>query len=196
MIFQSNWIEERRRTVTTAIMVANQKGGVGKTTIADELMFALERRGRSVVFQNLDNQGGAVHYPSIPTGEEDYLVIDTPGNLNRDFSKWCEGADIVLFPTGASNLDLVPLQRCWNIAKEARGTKLAVVLNRYDPRRNADRDFVKFLENAGMPVWGEIPEATAFVKANARAASVHDVEPGGKADLAMERLCDRIEKEA
>ena len=41
------------------ILIVNQKGGVGKTTIADELAFALERRDYDVVFQNLDNQGGS-----------------------------------------------------------------------------------------------------------------------------------------
>ena len=32
------------------ILMLNQKGGVGKTTIADELSFALERRGKTVAF--------------------------------------------------------------------------------------------------------------------------------------------------
>ena len=43
------------------ILMLNQKGGVGKTTIADELAFALERRGRTVAFVTTDPQGGSVH---------------------------------------------------------------------------------------------------------------------------------------
>ena len=41
------------------ILMLNQKGGVGKTTIADELSFALERRGKTVAFVTTDPQGGA-----------------------------------------------------------------------------------------------------------------------------------------
>lgn len=43
------------------ILMLNQKGGVGKTTIADELSFALERRGKTVAFVTTDPQGGSVH---------------------------------------------------------------------------------------------------------------------------------------
>ena len=42
------------------IAVANQKGGVGKTTFADEIAWGLERRGVKVGFGNLDRQGGGV----------------------------------------------------------------------------------------------------------------------------------------
>lgn len=38
------------------ILMLNQKGGVGKTTIADELSFALERRGKTVAFVTTDPQ--------------------------------------------------------------------------------------------------------------------------------------------
>lgn len=178
------------------ILILNQKGGVGKTTIADELAFALERRGYDVGFQNLDNQGGAVHQASLIDGTEDYVVIDTPGTLSKDCAKWCKAADVVLMPTHASNLDLVPLLRCWDIAADSgmRG-KRAVVVNKYDPRRRADQDFIRFLQNAEMPVWAEIPQATAFVQANAYAESVYDIDPSGKAAGAIEKLADRIEKE-
>lgn len=43
------------------ILFLNQKGGVGKTTLADELAFALERRGSTVAFVSTDPQGGSVH---------------------------------------------------------------------------------------------------------------------------------------
>ena len=49
------------------ILMLNQKGGVGKTTIADELSFALERRGKTVAFVTTDPQGGSVH--EVPRGE-------------------------------------------------------------------------------------------------------------------------------
>lgn len=178
------------------ILILNQKGGVGKTTIADELAFALERRDYSVVFQNLDNQGGAVHQPSMADGTEDFAVIDTPGSLNKDFSKWAKAADVVLMPTHASNLDLIPLLRCWDIVKDS-GTKarLAIVVNEYDERRRADQDFMKFLNNAEMPIWACIPQATAFVQANAYAQSVYDINQNSKATMAIEQLTNRVIKE-
>ena len=46
--------------MTTNVIVVNQKGGVGKTTFADEIAWGLERRGVEVGFGNLDRQGGGV----------------------------------------------------------------------------------------------------------------------------------------
>ena len=43
------------------ILVCNQKGGVGKSLIADELAFSFERSGVPVSFIDLDAQGGTVH---------------------------------------------------------------------------------------------------------------------------------------
>ena len=66
------------------ILMLNQKGGVGKTTIADELSFALERRGKTVAFVTTDPQGGSVHEvcddPDFAE-ECDFQVVDTAGVL-------------------------------------------------------------------------------------------------------------------
>lgn len=50
------------------ILLVNQKGGVGKTTLADEIAWGLERRGREVGFGNLDPQGGACHEEGLLDG--------------------------------------------------------------------------------------------------------------------------------
>ena len=64
------------------IVLVNQKGGVGKTTFADEIAWGLERRGREVGFINLDPQGGASHEQKTVEGEKAVTVVDTPGYLN------------------------------------------------------------------------------------------------------------------
>ena len=43
------------------VLVCNQKGGVGKTLIADELAFALERDKIRFNFYDLDGQGSSIH---------------------------------------------------------------------------------------------------------------------------------------
>ena len=59
------------------IVLVNQKGGVGKTTFADEIAWGLERRGREVGFINLDPQGGASHEQKTVEGEKAVTVVDT-----------------------------------------------------------------------------------------------------------------------
>jgi chromosome partitioning protein len=174
------------------ILVANQKGGVGKTTIADELSFAFERLGHKVCFQNLDPQGGVIHNPSIPD-DEDFRVVDTPGVLTEKFHLWCRESDIIIMPTTASMLDLVPLQRCYELATGSK-TKAAIgfVVNNYDPRRTVDRQFMKFLSNASMDVWGTIPTATAIRQAQARRTSVAELSKNSPATTAFDMLAASI----
>jgi len=43
------------------ILVCNQKGGVGKSLVADEIAFSFERSGIPVSFYDLDAQGGTLH---------------------------------------------------------------------------------------------------------------------------------------
>ena len=50
---------QKGEDMATNILLVNQKGGVGKTTFADEIAWGLERRGHKVGFGNLDPQGGA-----------------------------------------------------------------------------------------------------------------------------------------
>ena len=75
---------QKGEDMATNILLVNQKGGVGKTTFADEIAWGLERRGHKVGFGNLDPQGGANHEKNLLDDENAVNVIDTPGFASFD----------------------------------------------------------------------------------------------------------------
>lgn len=112
------------------ILFLNQKGGVGKTTLADELAFALERRGSTVAFVSTDPQGGSVHEVcDDPDYAEscDYQIVDTAGVLNDGMGDWCRAADVILIPMLPSTRDVEPTMRTYQIAKDS-GTDATIRL--------------------------------------------------------------------
>ena len=64
------------------ILVCNQKGGVGKSLVADEIAFSFERSGIPVSFYDLDTQGGTLHETHEADGAQ-VAVVDTPGALQE-----------------------------------------------------------------------------------------------------------------
>ena len=69
------------------ILVCNQKGGVGKSLVADEIAFSFERSGIPTSFYDLDAQGGTLHKTREVDGAE-VAVVDTPGALQEALADW------------------------------------------------------------------------------------------------------------
>ncbi|MDP1897270.1 MAG: ParA family protein, partial [Sulfurimicrobium sp.] len=82
-----------------SILVANPKGGSGKTTLATHLAGYLASLGRQVVLADLDRQQSAAgwlkrrspqwptihgHQASKKTVKPDWMVIDSPAGLHGD----------------------------------------------------------------------------------------------------------------
>lgn len=178
------------------VLFLNQKGGVGKTTLADELAFALERRGQTVAFVSTDPQGGSVHEvcEDPDYAEEcDFQVVDTAGTLDDGMADWCRAADMVLVPMLPSTRDMEPTMRTLAIAKES-DTEAQVIINCYYAFGRLDRQLVEYLEAEGVPVIGKVPRAVALSQAAGEGMSVAKYAPLCRALPAIEEIADEIMK--
>lgn len=140
------------------LAVANQKGGVGKTTVTMQLGAVLSRRFRVLVV-DIDPQRSTVWWAqntatllpfdfagnqpvSVLAGirelhaEYDFVIVDTPGSLEdtKILEAVLDVADFVLVPLTPEALALEPTIRTIDRLIEPRGLRHAVVLNRIDTR--------------------------------------------------------------
>lgn len=177
------------------ILLVNQKGGVGKTTLADEIAWGLERRGREVGFGNLDPQGGACHEMGLLDGEGAVNVVDTPGFLSENIADYARHADVAVVPVQPGTLGLKPMRRTLRLVTEANpALAVGIVVNNFAANQVVDRQFLELLEADELPVLGTVPTAAAFKQGSALGRPVCEVQRGGKAAQAVERLLDQIEE--
>lgn len=186
------------------ILICAQKGGVGKSLIADELAFSFERTGTQLAFYDLDRQGGTLH-PTVQNENAEVTVIDTPGALQTDVAEWIKAADLVIIPTRASTRDIPPFQRMIaavdkNQSKNCRTLYVINAFNRY----TASRDFLTWLKNmrqSGQPPFTKrgsaddicfLPQAEAFVQAAAANQSVVAFAHGSPAAKATMDFCNLV----
>jgi chromosome partitioning protein len=127
------------------LTLANQKGGVGKTTLAINLSCLLaEITKRRVLVLDLDPQESASTWTEvgklpidtqrggeIVSTSSDFIVIDTPGNLHVVAAqKAIQSSDLVIVPCGSSPQDIEPTKRTIAVVKELTSAPCLLVLNR------------------------------------------------------------------
>lgn len=145
------------------VLVCNQKGGVGKSLIADELAFSFERSGIPLAFLDLDAQGGTIHRTD-PNENAQVAVIDTPGALQPQLKDWLADADVIVIPTRTTSRDIEPLMRMRQAVQAGArpGVPVVYVLNGWN-RWRVSFDFLEWFR-------GQCPDL--------QAAAVGAVRPG------------------
>ncbi len=140
------------------IAVTNQKGGVGKTTVAMQIAAALSRR-HQVLLVDVDPQRSTVWWAEnadrplpftfagaqqpamvarlpLLEGNFDFVVVDTPGSLEdtRILETVLDAADYALVPMTPEPLAVEPTVRTIQRLIEPRHLRYSIVLNKVDPR--------------------------------------------------------------
>jgi chromosome partitioning protein len=163
------------------IAIANQKGGVGKTTTAINLAAALGQRGQRVLLADLDPQANST-ISFVQIEEVDLSIYDFLMNNEIALSQ-------VVLPTKAQNVDLLPSRI--NLAK-LEGQLIGELDAPFRLKDRLDR-----LEVDYDIVIIDTPPTLGLITVNALVAATHLIIPIQSSYFALEGtddLLDTIER--
>jgi chromosome partitioning protein len=183
------------------VMVANPKGGVGKTTVATNVAGWFASQGQQVMLGDADRQQssrlwlrlrpaearpisswevGKGHIAKPPKGTT-HVVLDTPAGLH---GKWMEEtlrlADKVIVPLSPSIFDIYATRAFLDELAQHRKAgrmQVGIVGTRVDPRTIAADKLQEFTENLGLPVLGFLRPTQNYVHLAARGLTLFDLAP-------------------
>lgn len=181
-----------------AVMIANPKGGAGKTTLATNLAGHFANRGQRVTLCDMDRQQSALRWmafrdPALPpvTGyfagnqtffnlpkEPDWVVLDAPAGLQGyKLSDSLRSVDKVVVPVVPSVFDMAATEDFLNsIRNEMRGRRgaIGIVAMRVDPRTRAAAMLEEFLKHFDIPILTYLRNTQNYVNAAAGGLTVFD----------------------
>jgi len=155
------------------ITVANQKGGVGKSTLSLCLHDFFVQNGKSVLLVDSDAQKSLQTLLSrlgrddidirafqdqarAVTHSADIAIIDTPPYLSKDLPGWFAVSDFVLIPVCPGPFDALASQDVIELLKQAQklrpGIKAGVVFNRVINRTSFTGQIKDLIEGFGVPI--------------------------------------------
>lgn len=187
------------------ILVANPKGGVGKSTLASNIAGYYARQGRPVMLGDIDAQQSARQWlalrpgqlPPIRSWELDgdkglarppkgvsHVVLDTPAGLHGKKLASVYGlADKLLIPLQPSLFDIQAtygfLQSLQDLRRQTgRGPRLALVGMRAKEGTLSSQQLQQFVQGLDVPVLGMLRDTQNYVQLAARGLTLWDVAPG------------------
>jgi chromosome partitioning protein len=182
-----------------AILIANPKGGSGKTTLSTNIAGYLASRGKRVAILDLDRQKSATQWlatrqmdlPGIELMQSgsahdaplDWLVIDSPAGLHgKNLEHALKLVHRVVVPIAPSAFDIQASRdflESLHHEKAIRKGKIfvGVVGMRMDPRTRAALTLEQFLKGLDLPVLAYLRETQAYVNAGFEGKTLFDLPP-------------------
>jgi chromosome partitioning protein len=201
--------------------IVNQKGGVGKSTIAVHLAIALFEQGVKVVLVDTDPQKSAAGWaqaaaPELPlicvtdsdgiieqlpqlATSYDMVVVDGPPGLGEPTRAILLKTDIALFPVTPSGLDVISMGAAIRVLKQVHQIrngmpKAFAVPNRIQIQYKLSRELLEASNVIGLPFLPHIRHRQAFAEASMQFTTVHRMgSPGRDAAEELDALFEALQ---
>ncbi len=183
------------------IVVANPKGGVGKSTLATNIAGYFASRGHAVMLGDADRQQSSRLWLGLrppgartistwdisadliakPPKGTTHVVMDTPAGLHGwRFNDVMKMADKVIVPLQPSVFDIFATRAFLDELanrKHAGKTQVGLVGMRVDARTIAAEKLHEFVDTLGLPVLAYLRDTQNYVHVAARGLTLFDVAP-------------------
>jgi chromosome partitioning protein len=184
------------------VVVANPKGGVGKSTMATQMAGYFASRGRSVMLGDADRQqssrlwlglrpGAARPISTWDVGKGNiarppkgttHVVLDTPAGMHGSMLKEVlQLADKVVVPLQPSIFDIYATRAFLDqlaASRQSSKVQVGIVGMRVDARTIAADKLHEFVDSLGLPVLGYLRHTQNYIHLAARGLTLFDVAPG------------------
>lgn len=184
------------------VVVANPKGGVGKSTLATNIAGYFASRGHAVMLGDADRQQSSQLWLRLrppgarpistwelnaekivrPPKGTTHVVLDTPAGMHgKQLHEVIRLADRVIVPLQPSVFDIFATRAFLDeLALESKASRLKVgiVGMRVDPRTIAADHLHEFVDSLGLPVLGYLRHTQNYIHLAARGLTLFDVAPG------------------
>jgi chromosome partitioning protein len=192
------------------LLIANPKGGSGKTTLATNIAGMLAGKRQRVVLADEDPQQSSAHWLSrrpelfprvLPMPEDkrqlrdidpQWLVIDSPAGARGDALKdQMRRADALIVPISPSVFDMAATARFFDAIAENRAVKggslpVALVGMRVDSRTRSAAELDEFLAHSRFAVVAHLRDTQVYVYCARDGLSVFDL-PRSRAEQDWEQ---------
>jgi len=200
------------------VVVASQKGGVGKTTLTGHLgVMAQERMAGPVALIDTDPQGSLAEWWNARESETPLfarvaindlsnhiekmreagfklIIIDTPPAVTGLIRSVVDVADLVLIPTRPSPHDLRAVGKTVEIV-EAAGKRMIFVINGAAPRARITGEAAIALSQHGTVAPVTIYQRTDFASSMIDGRTVQELDAGSRSAGEVQILWDYVSKQ-